>query len=208
MAHGREIRVLCFGASITAGHYNYGFQHHPYATRLKTRLETALPSHHISVEVDGLSGDLIIGGSYLSRLKSHFNVTCGEQFDWLIFQGGGNDLSWDKEPSAIYEAMRELWQISLQRKTKVMALTVTDTEDQRPWTRERYNKLNEMIKSYQQEKFYFADICSRIPFAAMSEEMRKNVWDDGLHFKPPGYDMIGDAVADRLLEVIGAPSTS
>ncbi|KAL8759382.1 MAG: hypothetical protein Q9199_000817 [Rusavskia elegans] len=210
MAQIQELRVLCFGASITAGLYNFGIQHHPYATRLKSRLKASLPLHYVQVEVDGLSGDHVIKGEYLSRLKPHFDATAGkgEKLDWLIFQGGGNDLMWGEEPAAIFEAMQKLWQISLQGGTKVMALTVTDTEDQRPQTRESYRKLNDMVISHQDKNFFVADLFSKIPYAGMSQETRKIVWDDGLHFKPAGYDMIGDAVADRLLEIIGAACIS
>ena len=210
MAQIQGLRVLCFGASITAGLYNSGCQHHPYATRLQDRLQAALPSHRVQVESDGLSGDYIIGGEYLSRLKPHLNAAAGEGrvLDWLIFQGGGNDLLSGEEPGAILEAMKKLWQMSLQGGTKVMALTVTDTDDQRPQTRESYGKLNEMIKSHQHENFFVADLFSKIPYIGMSQETRKIVWDDGLHFRPAGYDMIGDAVAERLLEAIGAACSS
>ncbi|KAL8911777.1 MAG: hypothetical protein Q9171_003110 [Xanthocarpia ochracea] len=202
MAHAPELRVLCFGASITGGHYSWGLQHHPYARRLESRLRTALPSHQLTVVVDGLSGDRVIRGNYISRLKPHFDADAGRNFDWLIFQGGGNDMVWGEESAAIFEAMKELWQIGSQGGAKVMALTVTDTQDQRPLIRERYSKLNEMIKVHQQENFFVADVFSKIPYASMSKEMRKKVWDDGLHFKPLGYDMLGDAVADRLLEIL------
>ncbi|KAL8652389.1 MAG: hypothetical protein Q9226_004292 [Calogaya cf. arnoldii] len=206
MAQAQEIRVLCFGASITAGWYNSGLQRHPYAIRLKDRLRKALPSYNVEVDIDGQSGDRVVGGEYLSRLEPYFNVIGGKKgkIDWLVFQAGGNDLLSGEEPAAICEAMKKLWQISLQGSTKVMALTVTDTEDQRPETRESYTKLNEMIKSYQQEGFFVADVFSKIRYSEMSEEMRKIVWDDGLHFKPAGYDMMGDVVADRLLEVLKA----
>ncbi|KAL8980179.1 MAG: hypothetical protein Q9205_004666 [Flavoplaca limonia] len=204
MAQKQELRVLCFGASITAGFHSWGLRHHPYANRLKDRLHAGLPSHNIEVEVDGLSGDRVIGGEYLSRLRRHFNATAGknERLDWLIFQGGGNDLVWGQEPAAIFDVLNTLWKISFQQGTKVMALTVTDTNDQRPQTRESYTKLNELIKAYQHENFFVADLFSKIQYAKTSSEMRKAIWDDGLHFKPAGYDMIGDAIADRLLEVI------
>lgn len=210
MANKQELRILCFGASITAGFHSWGLRHHPYATRLKDRLHAGLPSRSLEVEVDGLSGDRIIGGEYLSRLTRHFDATAGkdERLDWLIFQGGGNDLVCGQEPAAIFDLLKTLWQISLQQGTKVMALTVTDTNDQRPQTRESYTKLNELIKTYQHENFFVADLFREIRYVETSSEMRKAIWDDGLHFKPAGYDMIGDAIADRLLEVIQTGTSS
>ncbi|KAL8814293.1 MAG: hypothetical protein Q9223_006474, partial [Gallowayella weberi] len=195
MASTQELRILCFGASITAGSHTFGLKHHPYATRLKTRLQSARPSQRITVDLDGLPGDFVMkGGEYSSRLDTHFDINAPKKYDWLIFQGGGNDLlRWAEEPHAIFEEMRKLWQRALQGGAKVMALTVTDTEDQRAPTRERYSQLNRLIVTHRQENFYVADVFSRICFADMPDELRKNIWDDGLHFKPAGYDMLGDA---------------
>ncbi|KAL8727081.1 MAG: hypothetical protein Q9166_006268 [cf. Caloplaca sp. 2 TL-2023] len=203
----QQLRILCFGASITAGSYNFGLKHHPYASRLKDRLQKALPSHHITVDVDGLSGDLVIGGHYRSRLQPHFDSSAAKTYDWLIFQAGGNDLRWDEDPSAIFAEMKNLWTTALKGGAKVMALTVTDTEDQRARTKERYGQLNNMIKSYRSDNFFVANVCSKIPYAEMPSDQPKAVWDDGLHFKPLGYDMIGDAVANRMLEILQASFT-
>ncbi|KAL8667757.1 MAG: hypothetical protein Q9168_007193 [Polycauliona sp. 1 TL-2023] len=207
MAQIHELRVLCFGASITAGYYSFGLRQHPYATRLKYRLQARLSSHQIQLQVDGLSGDRVIGGQYLSRLQAQFDPTRkDENPDWIIFQGGGNDLLSGEEPGVIFEEMKRLWQFSLHRGTKVLALTVTDTEDQRPQTRRLYSELNQMIMGHQHPNFFGADLFGKIQYTDMSQEERKLVWDDGLHFKPRGYDMIGDAVADRLLAIIQTPS--
>ncbi|KAL8680839.1 MAG: hypothetical protein Q9186_003017 [Xanthomendoza sp. 1 TL-2023] len=211
MAPTPELRILCFGASITAGSYNFGLNHHPYATRLKYRLQSAHPSHRITVDIDGLPGDSVKGGEYSSRLATHFN-NASRKYDWLIFQGGGNDLlkseEEEEEPTAIFDEMQKLWHRALHSggAMKIMALTVTDTEDQRARTRERYSQLNLMITNHQQEHYFVADVFSRIPYADMPKNMREKVWDDGLHFKPAGYDMLGDAVADRLLEILEAAS--
>ncbi|KAL8706961.1 MAG: hypothetical protein Q9201_000009 [Fulgogasparrea decipioides] len=197
-----ELRILCFGASITAGHYCFGLKHHPYAIRLKHRLEESLPSYNIIVDVDGLSGDRVLGGQYLPRLAPHVDAAAGKNYDWLIFQGGGNDLGWGLKPNSIFDELKKLWQLGLAGGAKVMALTVTETANESIQMRERYNELNELIKDYRDENFAVADVCQRVPYTAMDPELRKAVWDDGLHFKPSGYDLIGDTIADRLLEII------
>lgn len=35
----------------------------------------------------------------------------------------------------------------------------------------------------------------------MSEERRKEIWDDTLHFTVKGYDLIGKLLADRIVEL-------
>lgn len=48
-----QIRVLCFGASITAGWSSNGAHYYPYSTRLSARLADELPTSHFSIDVDG-----------------------------------------------------------------------------------------------------------------------------------------------------------
>ena len=53
MAVAAPIRILCFGASITAGWNQLGRRYYPYASTLEARLKEALPKRHISIQVDG-----------------------------------------------------------------------------------------------------------------------------------------------------------
>lgn len=36
----------------------------------------------------------------------------------------------------------------------------------------------------------------------MPEDRRSELWDDGTHFTPRGYDLVGTIVADRLVELV------
>jgi hypothetical protein len=36
----------------------------------------------------------------------------------------------------------------------------------------------------------------------MSEEDRERFWDDGLHLTDQGYDLMGELIADRLVELL------
>ncbi|KAL8953848.1 MAG: hypothetical protein Q9222_000294 [Ikaeria aurantiellina] len=191
MANRQELRILCFGASITAGFYSGGSKYHPYAIRLKDRLQTALPSRTIIIEVDGLPGDRVLAGEYASRLNPCLNNQAAKRYDWIIFQGGGNDLGAGSDPSAIFEELKKLWKTALDGGANVMALTVTETDNQSKPVRRRC---------------FAADICKKVPYAGMDPELRRKVFDDGLHFKPAGYDMIGDAIADRLIEILETPA--
>ncbi|KAL9586626.1 MAG: hypothetical protein Q9212_000761 [Teloschistes hypoglaucus] len=197
------MRILCFGASITAGHYCFGLKHHPYAHRLKSRLQAALPSTtEFAVDVDGLSGDRVLGGEYFSRLEPHLAGNGSPKYDWIIFQGGGNDLGSGGEPGSIYEELKKLWNMAIAGGANVLALTVTETSNESTWMKKKYDMLNEMIRKHRDKNFFVADVCKAVPYASMDLELREKVWDDGLHFQPAGYDMFGDAIADRLLEIV------
>lgn len=176
---------------------------HPYAIQLQRRLDQALPTAKCNIDVDGLPGDRVINGSYAVRLESRCKKNRHDPYDWIIVQGGGNDLGGSNvEPVQIFEELKKAWRMALDSGAKVMALTVTDTSDQSKRTRARYRELNGMILNHHEDRFYVADVCGRIPYASMEDAVRRKIWDDGLHFKAAGYDMMGDAIADRLLAVL------
>jgi hypothetical protein len=37
----------------------------------------------------------------------------------------------------------------------------------------------------------------------MPAERRSEIWDDGVHFTEAGYDLMGEIIAERLIELIG-----
>ncbi|KAL9023116.1 MAG: hypothetical protein Q9196_007382, partial [Gyalolechia fulgens] len=142
MSPPSNLRILCFGASITAGFHSFGLAHHPYAHRLTQRLQASLPATQIDLEIDALSGDRVIGGQYLPRLTGRISTAdltakaATPRYDWIILQAGGNDLYHGETPQAIYSALRTLWSLCLSHGIRVLALTVTETSDHRdPRTR-------------------------------------------------------------------------
>jgi lysophospholipase L1-like esterase len=55
---------------------------------------------------------------------------------------------------------------------------------------------------------YTFDLAKAVPYYAMPEEDRKNIWYDGTHFTAQGYDLAGTKIASRLAEVITAEISS
>jgi lysophospholipase L1-like esterase len=45
-----------------------------------------------------------------------------------------------------------------------------------------------------------------MPYHTMSKESRDDIWDDGLHFTPKGYGVMGNHIANRLIELVRAIS--
>lgn len=195
-----SLRILCFGASITAGFHHFGLSHHPYAIRLGERLKQYLRCRtSIEIEVDGLSGDSVIDGEYFDRLEPRCKT---EEYDWIVVQGGGNDLGFGRTPQAIYEELQKIWRLARGKRAKVLALTVTETSDRSKAGRARYSTLNELVRQHKEDGFHVADVERAIPWPSEVKEQRR-IWDDGLHFNKVGYDMMGDAIAQRLLEIMG-----
>ena len=41
-----------------------------------------------------------------------------------------------------------------------------------------------------------------MPYFSMDEDLRDKIWDDGLHLTEDGYEMMGDAIASRMMELL------
>lgn len=66
----------------------------------------------------------------------------------------------------------------------------------------RRDQLNKFIKEDKREGVYVFDLHAAIPYHSMGEAEQEDIWDDGLHFTPKGYERMGELVAARLLELI------
>lgn len=49
------------------------------------------------------------------------------------------------------------------------------------------------------------DLNTAIPFWSLAPEERKAYWDDHIHLTPAGYDLMGEKIAARLVEIIMPP---
>lgn len=198
------VRILCLGASITAGWTQLGLRYYPYANTLEARLKEAFPDGRFSVQVDGLPGDTVIQGQYVMRLRSLVS-TATSPWDWVIVQGGGNDLVSCREPKQIFEALRNVWSIAIDAGSKVIALTVTKTVGESEGLARRYDALNELIVREEHEKLYSVDVSQMLPPATIDNVMITRIYDrDGLHLAKKGYELMGDAIASSLIEMIRA----
>ena len=201
-----SIRILCFGASITAGWTQLGQRYHPYASTLETHLKTSLPHIHFSIQTDGLPGDTVVQGQYPERLHA-LTRSASTAYDFIVIQGGGNDLLSCREPEEILHALREIWDIAFNAGSKVVALTVTKTVGESEGLARRYDALNELIVRERHEKLYSVDVANLLPPATMENILVGKVYDrDGVHLGKKGYEMMGESIGSSLVEIIRAES--
>lgn len=140
----------------------------------------------------------------MKRLHSLLS-TANSSYDWIIIQGGGNDLCSCREPNEIFDALKQAWSIAFNADSKVLALTVTKTVGQSEELARKYNALNELIVSGEHEKLYSVDVSNMLPPATMDNVMIRKIYDrDGVHLGKKGYEMMGDAIASSLIEIIRA----
>ncbi|KAI0597971.1 SGNH hydrolase [Biscogniauxia sp. FL1348] len=220
----QTLRILCFGNSLTCG-YPEG---HPYAAKLKERLEEELNSSSTSTSssgvssslskagrgrerergkrtvvkcvVDGVPGDLVLRGRYIERLERRW---ANDSYDWTIILGGTNDLGWRADEDQIIEGLKKAWDIPLSRGGKVLALTIPDTKYAGDNLPKRRAKVNAAIKAYKKTNFFHFDLASAIPYHAATEADRDAHWcEDGLHMTAAGYDALGARVAEALARIV------
>ncbi|KAH1281609.1 hypothetical protein KXW98_000118 [Aspergillus fumigatus] len=213
----KELSILCFGASLTAGYYHFGCEYHPYALRLKEKLQAAFPTTKFTVDEDGLPGDLVIKpGRFLPRIKEKFD---GSNYDWVIVLGGtkyvassirlegldahvSSDLGRGYPASKIYPALQEVWEVALDNGAFVLALTIPECSAASTTLDQRRNEVNLSILSHKAQGFYAFDLHGKVPYHNATEEFRKRIWDDGLHFTAEGYDLVGEVVGEHLIALL------
>lgn len=96
--------------------------YHPYSIKLSERLADELPTSHFSVDVDGAPGDTVLRGQYMNRMTRAMKSVKVE-YDWVIIQAGGNDLSFGWTPEAIFEGLKAVWDIPLKAGAKVLPMS-------------------------------------------------------------------------------------
>ena len=180
-----------------------GLASHPYALQLHRQLQQHIPSTKIEISIDALAGDQVVNGQYFPRLNESSGELSAKKYDWIIVQGGGNDLRNGRNPEEIFRALKAIWKNCLDRGLKVIALTVTETAAREETVLANYEALNQMILSYREHNVTVADVCRALPWPASKAEQNA-IWDDGLHFLPRGYDVIGSCIADVLLSAMGS----
>ncbi|KAK0628401.1 SGNH hydrolase-type esterase domain-containing protein [Bombardia bombarda] len=203
MAARQKLRILCFGDSLTAGYSAMGSVYHPYEKMLVQMLEMAFPDMDVETVEDGKPG-CTVKFAYLDRIQENFppKKKDAEPFDWVIVLGGTNDLAIGVPPESVFEKLREVWDFALRRKCKVLALTVPEAGGFRKRTEPPRIKLNDLIKGYKRTGFHVFDLFAAVPFQSMSAQDKERYWDDGLHFTPDGYDLIGNKIGIMLVSVL------
>ncbi|GAW12231.1 hypothetical protein ANO14919_015920 [Xylariales sp. No.14919] len=192
------LRILCFGNSLTCG-YPVG---NPYAVRLAQKIEEAFPGRTVEYEVEGMPGDLVTTGQYINRMQASWE-SAQYPYDWTIVLGGTNDLGWGRPADRLIEGLKRAWDIPLSKGGKVLALTILETKGIFRSITERRNEVNEAIRGYEKENFFYFDLFKALPYHQMAPHDRGKYWDpDGVHLQAAGYDLMGEKIGDALVRIL------
>lgn len=168
----RQLSILCFGNSLTAGFYSYGLEYHPYAIKLKEHLEHEFLGLEVLTTVAGHPGDLVCRpGAFLSRIEMKCD---NNKYDWVIFLGGTkwvffrciihcfladhgqcpslSDLGYGFDPEKIYAGLQDSWDVVLRSGAKVLSLTIPECQARVKNLDLRRSALNKLILDHKAER--------------------------------------------------------
>ncbi|KAJ3047192.1 hypothetical protein HDU99_009561, partial [Rhizoclosmatium hyalinum] len=196
------LQILLLGDSLTEGYDNYGTSFHPYAIRLESLLAESQVPHKVTVS--GVSGDLADPsvGSFKRRLETNLSST---KFDVVVILGGTNDLGYQQSPAKVVASLRTLWTLALGSGAVVIAMTVPE------WVQNgkafgRVEELNQLIRqdclsTPKIERLELLDLHSEFPHLKLKEKERARLWGDNVHPTAAGYDVIGEKVFEKFVQL-------
>ena len=201
----QPLQILAFGASLTAGYYNYGQDYHPYAKHLAQLFQLAnIP---VQIYVQGVSGERVVP-SMVERLRSLLEQVA--LCDWIIIQGGTNDLGHGLPAEKIFkEGLQPMYEMCLNHtsaKTKLAIMTIIENTHYSPTDDGDKNRqaLNSMIRDYvaeasDQNRISLVDLDKGISYHAIKDRSdSQKMWDDVIHLTPAGYDRMATLVFDAI----------
>ncbi|KAF4988819.1 hypothetical protein FDECE_14911 [Fusarium decemcellulare] len=200
----KNVRILCFGDSLTSGYFCWGMDSHPYALKLEDRLTGAFPHVDFDVVVNGVPGDVASFDRFRDRLEAAWKK---QSYDWTIILGGTNDIAYGVPADNIFSALLDIYDIVLSRECKLLALTVPECESKGERGIKIRNELNKRILNNTDTNYHAFDLHAHIPYHSLSEEDREKYWDDGLHLRDDGYDWMGAHIANHLIDILQREGT-
>jgi len=185
----KEITVLAFGDSLTAG---YGLKTEDGFTH---QLEQKLKNHGIQVNVinAGLSGDTTSGG--LSRLEWVLASANGGQPDLVILELGGNDALRGVAPKIARDNLDNMLAILTKARLKILLTGMLAPPNMGPDYAQNFNPIYaDLSKKYQTFLYpFFLDGVAGNP--SLNQ-------DDGMHPNPEGVRIIVDNITPQILNIL------
>ncbi|KAL2060197.1 hypothetical protein VTL71DRAFT_9592 [Oculimacula yallundae] len=200
----KPLSILSFGASLVEGYSRYGMLMTPFSATTKRVLDERLGKEfEVQVATSGVSGQLVTRG-FRERMGELYSSPSSDSspYDWVVFLGGTNDIAYCVAPSKIYAEIRAITAVPLDSGARVLLLTIPECAYKDEANDSRRDELNALIKGDGREGVYTLDLHALVPYHAMPEDEREEIWDDGLHFTPKGYERVGSLVAERIVEIM------
>ena len=217
----RQLRILCFGDSLTAGYNKHGKNFYPYCQRLQQILNyrSQIP---VFTDTKGIVGEMTHKQmtTRLPLVLGNATKKMSGAFDWVCILGGTNDILHVKNFADDQEFLNQLETVWQPRITKdietlhktawkmnshTLLLTVPENSiegwpDYKPLLKMR-QRINEALRVFAAEskgKAVLCDLARKLPRHTLGPRDEALYWDDHLHMTPEGYNKMAGIVADCL----------
>ena len=194
--------ILCFGDSLTAGYYNEGNDFHPYSEKL-----AELTGTHIDhIGLSGFTADEMIDNTNNSYIEDYVNKKWTglsvqlkkKEYDLCIILAGTNDISDGDGSVTITADILKLHSIAGSHGCNTVALTIPRIKFE-----SADNTITKLREQINRNLINNAELFSKneyrvIDLAAELGDNYEYMDDDGLHFKPEGYDEIARIISTYL----------
>ncbi|KAI9004427.1 SGNH hydrolase-type esterase domain-containing protein [Hyaloraphidium curvatum] len=214
-----SLSILALGDSLTAGQHSQPVEYTPYGDTLREELrnDTRLAGINITVDVEGVPGDMVNGG-FPSRLIGRLDQEerNGAYYTHVVVLGGVNDINLNHSSAEhVFSGLQNLYNITLQRhrNTQVIACTILENEFQakkadyaaRDATRKEVNKrLREEFGERAVPRVSLLDLETLMPYESLSDWDKYLYFDDKLHLTKMGYVKLGDLVYDHIIRLLAS----
>ena len=213
----RQLRILCFGDSLTAGYNKHGKNFFPYCSPLGNilRYHSAM---NIYTEAKGIVGEMAH-----KQMTHRLPMVLGNatsQYDWIIILGGTNDILHVKnfgDDDEFLNQLEDIWQPRITKDIEklheiaygygahTILLTVPENSieqwpEYHPLLKMR-EKINDSLRNFaygSNGRTVLCDLAKMVPRHSLTPAMENMIWDDHLHMTPQGYTKMSQAVFDCL----------
>lgn len=203
MAVRPAFRILAFGDSLTEGWCDFGTKFHPYTAKLQSLTRSISKVKTVDVVNRGVSGETT------DQMNSRLGLVLDKDgpFDLVIILGGTNDLGFplNNDGKPLFGRLRSLHELALRHSSLSVAVTIPETGyetiDRFTAVREKRLQVNNLLKNYVQDcgsKMLLCDLSTKLPRQSLSEEDRRKLWADDLHFSAAGYDRMGEIIFEDI----------
>eukprot|EP00029_Vermamoeba_vermiformis_P003133 TRINITY_DN13502_c0_g1_i1.p1 TRINITY_DN13502_c0_g1~~TRINITY_DN13502_c0_g1_i1.p1 ORF type:complete len:205 (-),score=2.93 TRINITY_DN13502_c0_g1_i1:465-1079(-) len=192
-----NLRICCFGDSLTWGFVARGAQH-PYSEKLLQLISSDFPDIAVQITQNGKKGET--SGSMVSRLTKLLKKD--QHYDIAIILAGTND---NFLTEATYFNLEQMHKICTNNNSIVIMASLPpaeyDTRPNSPWILASNKKINDFISQLVPNK-HFIDLANELPFHSLTESEKDRLWSDHLHPSAAGYDLMADVIYKKLKMVI------
>ena len=144
---------------------------------------------------------------------SFFLLTAKSKYSWVVILAGTNDIlhnSHARNRKAWNTAVQHIIDLHIKSHrfgAKTMAVTIPEMDceesDKPPCQHTRLERqyINEKLRHYARTNDFtiLCDLATKFPRYSLRSVEREQLWEEGLHMKPAGYDKMAEIIYKDLL---------